>query len=118
MRSIAGIIYLVIGMLVAATKDYLGTIDGFGDIINLLLAILLWPLVLLGVKFNLRLGGGGDKDGEAIADASLLLGPPLVYARGALGSFGSKLGVTPRGGRSAPGPCRDRSPLATGLRAP
>lgn len=85
MRSIAGIIYLVIGVLVAATKDYLGNINGFGDIINLLLAILLWPLVLLGVKFNLNLGGGGDKDGKAIkAQALMLFGPPLTYARAAL----------------------------------
>lgn len=83
MRSIFGIVYLVIGVLVAATKDYLGSIDGFGDIINLLLAILLWPLVLLGVRFNLRLGGG-DKDGKAIhADAMTLFGPALVYGRAA-----------------------------------
>ena len=91
MRSIAGIIYLVIGILVAASKDYLGTIDGFGDILNLLLAILLWPLVLLGVKFNLRLGGGGDNDGKAIgAQASLLFAPPLAHARARLGSILSK----------------------------
>lgn len=83
MRSIFGIVYLVIGVLVAASKDYLGSIDGVGDIINLLLAILLWPLLLLGVKFNLRLGGDG-KDGKAIqSDAMMLFGPPLVYGRAA-----------------------------------
>ena len=87
MRSIFGIVYLVIGVLVAAGRDYLGSIDGFGEIINLLLAILLWPLVLLGVKFNLRLGGSG-RDGNAIHDhAAMLIGPTLVYARAAFFSL-------------------------------
>lgn len=87
MRSIVGIVYLVIGVLVAATKDYLGNINGIGDIINLLLAILLWPLLLLGVKFNLKLGGG-DKDDKALTDEALAaLGPALVYGRAALYSL-------------------------------
>lgn len=79
---IGGIIYLVIGIAVAATKDYLGDISGIGDFINLLLAIVLWPLVLLGVKFNLRLGGGGKDRNDAIqTQALLLLGPSLTYVR-------------------------------------
>jgi hypothetical protein len=58
MRTIGGIIYLVIGVAVAANRHYLGDIGSLGDIINQLLAILLWPLVLLGVDFNLHFGGG------------------------------------------------------------
>jgi hypothetical protein len=88
MRSIFGIVYLVIGVLVAATKDYLGNINGIGDIINLLLAILLWPLLLLGVKFNLKLGGG-DNDKAMREQAFALLGPALVYGRAALYSLRS-----------------------------
>ena len=84
MRSIGGAIYLIVGMIVAGTKDYLSEISGIGDIINLILAIVLWPLVLLGVKFNLRLGGGGD-DGKGLrAQMSLLLAPSLAYARAAM----------------------------------
>lgn len=85
---IGGIIYLVIGIAVAATRDYLGDIGSIGDFINLVLAIVLWPLVLLGVKFNLRLGGGGSKDrNDAIqTQAALLLGPSLTYARSAFRS--------------------------------
>ena len=88
MRSIAGIIYLVIGIFVAAAREYLGEINGIGDILNLLLAILLWPLVLLGVKFNLRLGGDGDGDRKDAlqSQALVLLGPGLAYARAALAS--------------------------------
>ena len=62
MRSIIGLIYVVIGVFIAYKKDYFGNVDGIGDIINMLLAVLLWPLLLFGVKFNLHLGGGGDKD--------------------------------------------------------
>ena len=80
MRRIGMIIYVVIGVIVAATRDYLGDVGGIGDIVNLLLAVLLWPLVLFGVEFNVRLGGGkggkGNKNG-----ALLLLGSALTYAR-------------------------------------
>ena len=85
MSTIGGIIYLVIGIIVAATRDYLGEINGLGDILNLILAILLWPLVLLGVKFNLRIGGGGGDRNDAIhSQALILLGPALAYARATL----------------------------------
>lgn len=86
MTSIGTAIYLIVGMIVAGTKEYLSEISGIGDIINLILAVVLWPLVLLGVKFNLKLGGGKD-DNDALAQASLLLGPPLVFARAALSSL-------------------------------
>lgn len=89
MRSIGVAIYLIIGILIAATKDYLGEISGIGDIINLLLAIVLWPLVLLGVKFNLRLGGGRD-DRDAL-QAYVVAGPALIYLRTAIGSLASRL---------------------------
>lgn len=61
MRSIGGLIYLVIGLLIAWKKHYFGDINGIGEFVNLLLVVLLWPLVLFGVKFNLHFGGGGDK---------------------------------------------------------
>jgi hypothetical protein len=54
MKTLIGIAYLVIGIIVAATHHYfahLGNIKGIGAAV---LAILLWPLVLFGV--NLHLG--------------------------------------------------------------
>ena len=81
MSTIGGIIYLVIGIFVAATRDYLGEINGIGDIINLILAIVLWPLVLFGVKFNLRIGGGKDDKDALQSQALMILGPALTYAR-------------------------------------
>lgn len=76
MRTIGLIIYLVVGVLVASARNYLGDVGSLAGLLNLLLAIALWPLVLLGVKFNLSFGGGGRN-----RNGALLWGPPLVYAR-------------------------------------
>lgn len=86
MKLIIIIAYLVIGVLVAAANDYLGEVGSLGDIVNLLLAVLLWPLVLLGVDFNLKIGGGGGRNGGGNRNGVLpLVGPSLVYARAAIG---------------------------------
>lgn len=75
--GIITLIYLVVGVLVAATKDYFGDVSGVFDFVNILLAIVLWPLVLLGVDFNL---GGKDGDGGK-KDALVLLGPSFLFLR-------------------------------------
>lgn len=91
MKTILLIAYLVLGVVVAAVKDYLGDIGNVGDIINLVLAIVLWPLVLLGVDFNVKLGGDDDKNGGGKSGEknSVLfwLGPTAVYARARAGSL-------------------------------
>ena len=74
--GIITLIYLVVGVLVAAAKDYFGDVTGIFDIVNILLAIVLWPLVLLGVDFNL-----GGKDGGGKKDALLLLEPSVHFLR-------------------------------------
>jgi hypothetical protein len=61
---------VVIGVLVAAARDYLGDVDSISDIVNLLFALFLRPLVLLGVEFNLDIGGGKDGKGENKNEAS------------------------------------------------
>lgn len=55
--SLFGVIYLIIGIFVAANHGYFGTINSIAGLLNLLLAILLWPLLLFGVSFNLTFGG-------------------------------------------------------------
>jgi hypothetical protein len=89
MRSVITVVYVVIGVAVAAARGYLGDVGGIGDLVNLLLAVLLWPLLLLGVEFNINIGGGrgGDKKG------ALLLGP-LTVARSWLGARTAKKEVT------------------------
>lgn len=81
MRRIALIVYLVIGVVVAAAQDYLGNIGNISDFVNLLLAVILWPLLLVGVDFNLSFGGGKDGNKKG---ALFLLNPALVSARSAL----------------------------------
>ena len=42
------VIYLVIGVVVAYDRDYLENLDRVRRLISAVLAIVLWPLVLLG----------------------------------------------------------------------
>jgi hypothetical protein len=52
-----GILYLVVGVLVASARGYLGGIDGLEDLVSAVLAIALWPLILVGI--DLEIGRGG-----------------------------------------------------------
>ena len=42
------LIYLVIGVIVAYSKDYLEDVDRTKRLISAILGVLLWPLLLLG----------------------------------------------------------------------
>jgi hypothetical protein len=73
------IVYLVVGVIVASAQGYLGNISGVGDALNLLLAVILWPLLLVGVDFKIRIGddnGGGNRNNNGIL---LVTGPALAY---------------------------------------
>jgi len=61
------LVYIVVGLLVAGgvlgdERNYFSDIDNLEEIVEMLLAILLWPLVLLDVAINLG-DGGGDTGG-------------------------------------------------------
>jgi drug/metabolite transporter (DMT)-like permease len=76
MSRLIGLVYLIVGVFVAATRDYLDNINGLMGVLSLILAVLLWPLVLLGVDLHL----GKEKKGkEGLAMAALVL--PYVTAR-------------------------------------
>jgi hypothetical protein len=53
--SVGTVVYLLIGVIVAANRGYMafGTIS---DIISAILAVVLWPLLLFGVNLHLALG--------------------------------------------------------------
>lgn len=67
------VIYIVVGVLVAAgiigdESNYFSNLDDIEEIIEMVLAVLLWPLVLLGVDLNIGgsdsgTGGGGSPQG-------------------------------------------------------
>jgi hypothetical protein len=58
MRSIVGkiliVVYLVVGIVVASSHHYFSHLGGIKPIMSAVLAVLLWPLVLFGVKFHIR----------------------------------------------------------------
>lgn len=53
-RKLLGLIYLAIGIFLAYSKDYLENLETIKRIVSALLAILLWPLLLLGVDLQIK----------------------------------------------------------------
>jgi hypothetical protein len=53
-RKLLGLIYVAIGVFVANSKNYLDNLDTAKRVLSAALAILLWPLLLLGVDLHIR----------------------------------------------------------------
>jgi ABC-type Na+ efflux pump permease subunit len=53
-RKLLGLIYLVIGVVVAASKDYFDNLETVKQLLSALLAILLWPLLFLGIDLRVN----------------------------------------------------------------
>jgi hypothetical protein len=53
-RRLLYLIYLVIGLIVASTHHYLSNLDTFRRFLSAILAILLWPLILLGIDLHIK----------------------------------------------------------------
>jgi hypothetical protein len=52
--SIGSIIWLIVGVLIASAHHYLNNVSTLKPVISALLAILLWPLLLLGINLHVR----------------------------------------------------------------
>ncbi|HZB85368.1 MAG TPA: hypothetical protein VE289_02270 [Gaiellaceae bacterium] len=48
------VLYVIVGVIVAAQDDYFQNLDTVKRVISMLLAVVLWPLVLAGVDLRLR----------------------------------------------------------------
>jgi hypothetical protein len=48
------VIYILLGVVVAAGNDYFDHLDKLKPIVSAVLAVLLWPLVLLGVNLQIK----------------------------------------------------------------
>ena len=67
------LIYLVVGVLVAASiigseRDYFSDLGNLEEFAEMVLAVLLWPLVLLDVNVNIgdiNIGGGDSGGGDS-----------------------------------------------------
>jgi hypothetical protein len=53
-RKLLGLIYLAIGVFVASSKNYLDNLETVKRVLSAVLAILLWPLLLLGIDLHIR----------------------------------------------------------------
>ena len=54
LRYILIIIYLAIGVFIANSHHYFAHLNSLMAVVSALLAVLLWPLVLLGVNLHLK----------------------------------------------------------------
>lgn len=52
--SLFGIIYLVVGVALASSKNYFDSLDSIRELASAVLAIVLWPLLLLGIDLHIR----------------------------------------------------------------
>jgi len=53
--SLGFVVWLVIGVIVASGHHYLDSLKTLGVVLSALLAILLWPLILLGTKITINI---------------------------------------------------------------
>jgi len=52
--SLGTLVWVVLGVVIALSHGY--TITNFSSLVSFLLAMFLWPLVLLGVDLHIHLG--------------------------------------------------------------
>jgi hypothetical protein len=52
--SLVSLAYLVVGLVVASSHAFFGNLNAVMPILSAVLAVVLWPLVLLGVDLHLR----------------------------------------------------------------
>ena len=50
--SLFWILYLIAGLVIAGDRNYLKGIDNVEEVVEAALAVLLWPLLLLGVDMR------------------------------------------------------------------
>ena len=52
--SLVGLVWLVVGLIVASGHGYFAHLTAVMPILSAILAVLLWPLLLLGVNLHIR----------------------------------------------------------------
>ena len=53
-RKLLLLVYIAIGVAVAASKDYLENLDTVKRLASAVLAIILWPLLLVGIDLHIK----------------------------------------------------------------
>jgi hypothetical protein len=54
LTTLLAAVYLAVGIIVANSNRYFRGIDDIKDFISAVLAVILWPLVLLGINLHIR----------------------------------------------------------------
>ncbi|MBC7708120.1 hypothetical protein H7Y63_02775 [Polaromonas sp.] len=54
-NSLGFMIYIIIGIIVASNRGYLVALGSIENLLSAALAVVLWPLLLLGVNLHLGL---------------------------------------------------------------
>jgi hypothetical protein len=52
--GLLGTVYVIIGVALAASKDYFDTLGSLRALVSAVLAIVLWPLLLLGIDLHIK----------------------------------------------------------------
>ena len=52
--SLLLIVYLGVGVAIAATHHYFSNVNGWRGVLSAIFAIFLWPLVLLGINLHIK----------------------------------------------------------------
>ncbi len=52
--SLLTMIYLLVGVIVAATHDYFQNVDTIKEVVSAILAVVLWPLLFLGISLHVH----------------------------------------------------------------
>ena len=52
--SLSSVIWLIVGVLLASSHHYLKHVDTLKPIISAVLAVVLWPLLLLGINLHIK----------------------------------------------------------------
>jgi hypothetical protein len=51
---LVAIAWVVLGLVIAVSRDYLEDVDTVKEILSAVLAVFLWPLLLLGIDLHVR----------------------------------------------------------------
>jgi hypothetical protein len=79
--GIVALVYLLVGVLIASNKDYFVNVNTLEEVISAILAVVLWPLLLLGVDLHLGNGGNDGNGGKTGAFfAAIRLGAARWFA--------------------------------------
>jgi hypothetical protein len=54
LSAVLFVVYIVIGVVVAAGHHYFEHLDGLKPIASAVLAVVLWPLVLVGISLHIK----------------------------------------------------------------